>query len=58
MDYGEYTYEDHDDFSISQTNSAGGGGKKKKKDKGNGSCYNSKHIRIQEEKKINSSKKK
>ena len=68
MDYSEHTYygysgysgysgdNDHDDFAINHK-SGGGKGKDKKKTNG-GSCYNSKHIRIQEEKKTNSSKKK
>ena len=52
-------YDDYDDFSVNQTR-AGGGSKAKRKDKKTygGSCYNSKHIRVQEAKKENSKDKK
>jgi hypothetical protein len=51
-------YDNYDDFSINQTRT-GGGAKAKRKDKTfGGSCYNSKHILIQEVKKDNSKDKK
>jgi len=53
-------YEDYDDFPVNQKKHTGGGNKTKRKDNKNygGSCYNSKHIRIQEAKKNNSQAKK
>ena len=51
-------YDDYDDFAVNQRR--GGGTKAKRKDKKTfgGSCYNSKHIRVQEAKKDNSKNKK
>jgi hypothetical protein len=52
-------YEDIDDFSITHIKPSGAGKKKRKdKNQGSGSCYNSKHIRLQEAKKENSKGKK
>ena len=55
MDY----YDDYDDFPINHKKLSSGAktNKKDKKNTGN-SCYNSKHIRVQEAKKQNSNSKK